>query len=182
MNVIESHLAGLKIIEPKSFGDSRGYFFESYQKKRYAEAGISAEFIQDNVSRSAKGVLRGLHYQLKKPQGKLVTVTRGSVFDVAVDIRKNSPTFGEWIGEILSDENHKQLYVPPGFAHGFVVLSDIADFHYKCTDYYDAADEAGIAWNDDTINVDWPLVGEPIMSGKDLKNPMLKYISEDLLP
>lgn len=182
MNVIETQLAGVKIIEPKTFGDSRGYFFESYQQQRYVDAGIPQHFVQDNISRSAKGVLRGLHYQLKKPQGKLVTVIHGTVFDVVVDIRKKSLTFGQWVSEILSDENHKQMYVPPGFAHGFVVLSETADFYYKCTEYYDATDEHSILWNDETIHIAWPIHIKPILSAKDLNGLALKNINPDLLP
>jgi dTDP-4-dehydrorhamnose 3,5-epimerase len=167
MKVTTTKLPGVVIIEPKLHGDSRGNFLETFQADRYRElAGIDLPFVQDNQSRSAKGVLRGLHYQVKKPQGKLVRVTRGEVFDVAVDINPESPTYGQWEGVNLSEENHLQFYVPPGYAHGFVVLSDIADFSYKCTDYYDPADEGGIHWNDPSIAIQWPDIS-PIISEKD---------------
>jgi dTDP-4-dehydrorhamnose 3,5-epimerase len=157
MKVITTKLPGVVIIEPKLHGDSRGYFLETFQADRYRKlAGIDQPFVQDNQSRSAKGVLRGLHYQVKKPQGKLVRVTRGEVFDVAVDINPESPTYGQWEGVHLSEENHLQFYVPPGYAHGFLVLSDIADFSYKCTDYYDPSDEGGVHWDDPTIGINWP--------------------------
>src|SRR5262249_31094683 len=150
MKLIETPLKGLMVIEPNVFSDTRGYFFEVFQQHRYQEQGFPP-FIQDNVSRSKKHVLRGLHYQLPHAQGKLVWVTSGTVWDVAVDIRVSSPTFGQWFGITLSDENHTQLYIPPGFAHGFCVLSDTADFHYKCTEYYSPSSEHGIAWNDPRI-------------------------------
>ncbi len=149
------------------FGDHRGFFLESYNRRRFAEQGFDLASVQDNHSRSSKGVLRGLHYQLKKPQGKLVRVVRGEVYDVAVDIRKGSPTFGRWCGEFLSDNNFRMLYVPPGFAHGFYVLSDIADFLYECTDYYNPGDEQGVIWNDPAIGIDWPLAEPPKLSEKD---------------
>lgn len=157
------------IIEPKVFGDARGFFYESFNGKAFDEAvGRHVEFVQDNHSRSAKGVLRGLHYQIQQPQGKLVRVVRGAVFDVAVDIRKSAPTFGKWIGVELSEDNHRQLWVPPGFAHGFLVLSDTADFLYKTTDYYAPSYERCIAWNDKDIAIDWPDIGmEPVLSSKD---------------
>jgi dTDP-4-dehydrorhamnose 3,5-epimerase len=169
MNVIKTNLDGCVIIEPKVFGDHRGFFKETYQAERYKESGIELSFVQDNYSRSQKGVLRGLHFQISKPQGKLVCVTFGEVFDVAVDIREGSATYGQWEGLILSGENHKQFYVPPGFAHGFVVLSDTADFQYKCTDYYDPSDEGGIIWSDPDLAIDWHL-GDivPKLSEKDL--------------
>ena len=155
------------LIEPKVFGDARGFFFESFNQKAFNEAtGTQHEFVQDNHSRSAKGVLRGLHYQVQQPQGKLVRVVRGAVFDVAVDIRKGSPTFGQWVGEELSEDNHRQLWVPPGFAHGFVVLSDAAEFLYKTTDYYAPQFERCIMWNDPTLDIDWP-TQLPILSDKD---------------
>jgi len=158
MNVIKTSLEGVVIIEPKVFGDERGFFLETFQSERYKEeAGIELDFVQDNHSRSSKGVLRGLHFQKTKPQGKLVRVVRGEVFDVAVDIRKGSATFGRWEGVILSEENKRQFWVPPGFAHGFVVLSDSADFEYKCTDYYDPRDEGSLAWDDSEVAIDWPL-------------------------
>ena len=160
------------LIEPKVFGDARGFFFESFNQKAFNEAtGTNHQFVQDNHSRSAKGVLRGLHYQIQQPQGKLVRVVRGAVFDVAVDIRKSSPTFGQWVGAELSDDNQHQLWVPPGFAHGFVVLSDSADFLYKTTDYYAPQHERCILWNDPAIGIDWPLaahgIDEPLLSDKD---------------
>ncbi|CAG9297709.1 dTDP-4-dehydrorhamnose 3,5-epimerase [Celerinatantimonas diazotrophica] len=175
MNVIETKLSGCVIIEPKVFGDHRGFFLETFQAKRYAEeAGIMLPFVQDNHSRSTKGVLRGLHFQKTKPQGKLVRVVRGEVFDVAVDIRPESKTFGQWEGVILSEENKKQFWVPPSFAHGFVVLSDTADFEYKCTDYYDPSDEGSIAWNDPDISIDWPFHENLNLSEKDLLAPSFK--------
>ncbi len=167
MNIIPTELQGLIVIEPKSFGDARGFFFESYQHERYHSAGIVAEFAQDNVSRSCRGTLRGLHYQLAQPQGKLVFVTRGEVFDVAVDLRRHSPTFGRWFGAILNDENHRQIYVPPGFAHGFCVTSESADFCYKCTSYYNPSDERTLLWNDPAIGIDWPALDHRILSAKD---------------
>lgn len=167
MNVVPTELPGLVVIEPKVFGDARGYFAETFQAARYREAGLRLDFVQDNISRSRKGTLRGLHYQLERPQGKLVTVLSGAVFDVAVDLRSDSPTFGRWFGLELSDENHRQLYVPPGFGHGFCVLSERADFFYKCTDYYNPADEQTLKWDDPTVNVAWPDAGERILSPKD---------------
>jgi len=167
MNVIKTKLDGCLIIEPKVFGDERGFFLETFQAERYiSEAGIMLPFVQDNHSRSSKSVLRGLHFQKTKPQGKLVRVVRGQVYDVAVDIRKGSPTYGQWEGLILSEENKTQLWVPPGFAHGFVVLSDTADFEYKCTDYYDPSDEGSILWNDSDLDIQWP-IDNPILSNKD---------------
>ena len=168
MNIVQTSLQDCVIIEPEVFGDERGFFLETFHTSRYADlAGISLPFVQDNYSRSAKGVLRGLHFQKTKPQGKLISVVRGEVYDVAVDIRKGSSTFGQWVGVILSEENKKQLWVPPGFAHGFVVLSEIADFEYKCTDYYDPSDEGSILWNDPDLAIGWP-VENPILSDKDL--------------
>ncbi|MDB4068961.1 dTDP-4-dehydrorhamnose 3,5-epimerase [Pseudomonadales bacterium] len=167
MNVSHSKLKGCVIIEPRVFGDERGFFLETFQAVRYQqEAGIDLPFVQDNHSRSARGVLRGLHFQKTKPQGKLVRVVRGEVYDVALDIRKGSPTFGEWEGVILSEDNKKQFWVPPGFAHGFVVLSDIADFEYKCTDYYDPSDEGSILWKDPGLDILWP-IANPVLSAKD---------------
>ena len=167
MNVIKTKLDDCVIIEPKVFGDERGFFLETFQAERYtSEAGITLPFVQDNHSRSSKSVLRGLHFQKTKPQGKLVRVVRGQVYDVAVDIRKGSPTYGQWEGLILSEENKTQLWVPPGFAHGFVVLSDTADFEYKCTDYYDPSDEGSILWNDSDLDIPWP-IDNPILSNKD---------------
>ena len=168
MNIIQTSLQDCVIIEPKVFGDERGFFLETFHTSRYADlAGISLPFVQDNYSRSLKGVLRGLHFQKTKPQGKLISVVRGEVYDVAVDIRKGSSTFGQWVGVILSEENKKQLWVPPGFAHGFVVLSEIADFEYKCTDYYEPSDEGSILWNDPDLAIGWP-VENPILSDKDI--------------
>lgn len=156
------------LIEPKVFGDSRGFFFESFNQKAFDEAtGTNHQFVQDNHSRSAKGVLRGLHYQIQQPQGKLVRVVQGEVFDVAVDLRKRSKTFGQWVGEILSAENKRQLWIPEGFAHGFVVLSDTAEFLYKTTDYYAPAHERCILWNDETLAIHWPAGIQPILSAKD---------------
>ena len=168
MNVIKTKIPDLLIIEPKVFGDQRGFFFESYNQKVFQEkTGLDVNFVQDNHSRSVKNVLRGLHYQVKQPQGKLVRVIAGEVFDVAVDIRKDSPTFGEWEGIHLSAENKKQLWVPAGFAHGFLVLSDTAEFLYKTTDYYAPEYERCIAWDDDSLNIAWPIDGQPELSGKD---------------
>ena len=169
MKVTLTALPEVLIIEPKVFGDQRGFFFESFNQKAFNDAtGLDAKFVQDNHSRSTKGVLRGLHYQIQQPQGKLVRVVRGSVFDVAVDIRKSSPHFGRWVGVELSEENHRQLWVPPGFAHGFLVTSDIADFLYKTTDYYAPEFERCLAWNDPGVGVEWPLAGNaPQVSVKD---------------
>ena len=166
MEVIEEPLKGLFVIKPRVFKDERGFFMETWQKERYKEIGIDEEFVQDNWSHSTKGVLRGMHYQKEHPQGKLVSVRTGRIYDVAVDIRKDSPTYGEWYGEELSEENHLQLYIPPGFAHGFCVLSDTADFVYKCTDYYRSEYEDGFRWDDETFNIKWP-VKNPIVSNKD---------------
>jgi dTDP-4-dehydrorhamnose 3,5-epimerase len=167
MKISHSKLNGCVIIEPRVFGDERGFFLETFQAVRYEqEAGIDLPFVQDNHSRSARGVLRGLHFQKTKPQGKLVRVVRGEVYDVAVDIRKGSATFGQWEGVILSEDNKKQFWVPPGFAHGFVVLSATADFEYKCTDYYDPSDEGSILWSDPDLNIPWP-IANPVLSTKD---------------
>ncbi len=181
MNVIRTPLPGVLLIEPKVFGDTRGFFLESYHEDRYREAGIPLRFVQDNHSRSRGGVLRGLHYQIARPQGKLVRVTQGEVFDVAVDIRPGSPAFGKWYGANLSGENHRQLWIPPGFAHGFSVLSDSADFLYKCTDYYRPDDEGGIAWNDPDLAIDWKL-RDPQLSAKDSNYPRLRDIPKERLP
>lgn len=169
MNVIRTAIPEVVIIEPKVFGDARGFFFESFNQKAFNDAtGTNHQFVQDNHSRSAQGVLRGLHYQIQQPQGKLVRVVRGAVIDVAVDIRKSSPTFGQWVAEELSEDNHRQLWVPPGFAHGFVVLSEMAEFLYKTTDYYAPAFERCIAWDDPTLAIDWKLAGrQPLLSAKD---------------
>lgn len=156
------------ILEPKVFGDSRGFFYESFNARDFAQAaGLNIEFVQDNHSKSAKGVLRGLHYQIQHPQGKLVRVVQGEVFDVAVDMRRNSPTLGKWIGVNLSADNHRQLWVPPGFAHGFLVLSDTAEFLYKTTDYWYPEHERSLLWNDITVGIQWPINGEPLLAAKD---------------
>ena len=168
MEVIQTEIPDVLIIEPKVFGDERGFFLESFNEKTFqAKTGITANFVQDNHSRSAQNVLRGLHYQIQNPQGKLVRVVSGTVYDVALDIRKSSPTFGQWTGCMLSETNHRQLWVPSGFAHGFVVLSEIADFLYKTTDYYAPEHERSILWNDPKLDIDWQLKGEPILSAKD---------------
>lgn len=168
---VETGLPGVLVIEPTVFGDARGYFMETFQKEEFAAAGITDEFVQDNQSKSSRGVLRGLHFQKEHTQGKLVRVTKGEVFDVAVDCRPNSATFGKWVGVTLSEENKKQFYVPKGFAHGFLVLSDEAEFCYKCTDYYDPTAEGGIPYNDPTVNVEWPDCGcEYLLSEKDKKH------------
>lgn len=168
MNVLPTKIPDVLIMEPKVFGDQRGFFFESFNKKLFSEkTGISAEFVQDNHSRSSKGVLRGLHYQIKQPQGKLVRVVSGEVLDVAVDIRKSSDTFGQWVGVILSAENKRQLWVPAGFAHGFVVLSDMAEFLYKTTDYYAPEYERCIKWDAPELAIDWHLDDKPLVSEKD---------------
>jgi dTDP-4-dehydrorhamnose 3,5-epimerase len=173
MQVRQTELEGVLIVEPRVLGDKRGFFKETYQRERYAQAGITAEFVQDNFSRSLRGTLRGLHYQIERAQGKLVQAVRGEVFDVAVDLRRDSPTFGRWAGAILSETNHHQLYIPPGFAHGFYVISDMAEFSYKCTDYYFPQHERTLLWNDPTVGIDWPLVGEPILSEKDQRGTPL---------
>src|SRR5205085_11582952 len=169
MKVTRTEIPDVLSLEPKVFGDSRGFFLESYNEKVFREAtGVQLSFVQDNHSRSAKGVLRGLHYQLKQPQGKLVRVVRGAVFDVAVDVRRSSPTFGKWVGTELSEENQRQFWVPPGFAHGFMVLSDSADFLYKATDYYAPEHERCVAWNDPVLSIRWPEIGvSPQLSAKD---------------
>jgi len=168
VKIVKTRLNDCVIIEPKVFGDERGFFLETFHTSRYADLiGISLPFVQDNHSRSSKNVLRGLHFQKTKPQGKLVRVVRGEVFDVAVDVRKDSNTFGHWEGVILSEKNKKQFWIPPGFAHGFVVLSEIADFEYKCTDYYDSSDEGSILWSDIDLGINWPLE-DPILSDKDI--------------
>lgn len=164
------------VIEPDVFADPRGFFLETWSRKKFAEAGLNVDFVQDNHSRSGRNVLRGLHYQLQNPQGKLVRVTLGEVFDVVVDIRRSSPTFGKWNGQILSAENKKLFWVPPGLAHGFLVLSDVAEFQYKCTDFYNPAAERCIIWNDPTLNIDWPC-NDPqqlLLSGKDRAGVLLK--------
>ena len=163
------------ILEPKVFGDARGFFFESFNARDFALAtGLSVDFVQDNHSKSAQGVLRGLHYQIQHPQGKLVRVVQGEVFDVAVDLRRASPTFGRWVGEHLSAENKRQLWVPPGFAHGFVVLSDSAEFLYKTTDYWYPEHERSLLWNDPAIGIEWPLDAQPLLAAKDAAAPLLR--------
>ena len=177
MNIIKTKLNGCLIIEPKVFGDERGFFLESFHQQRYEQqTGMTQAFVQDNHSRSAKGVLRGLHFQKTRPQGKLVRVVRGEVFDVAVDIRPQSATFGQWEAVILSEENKRQFWVPPGFAHGFQVLSDFADFEYKCTDYYFPEDEGSLAWNDPQLAIDWP-IQTPLLSAKDAKAGTLSELN-----
>ena len=180
MKVIETPLKGVLIIEPKVYGDSRGFFLESFQQQRYADAGMVLPFVQDNVSRSCKGTLRGLHYQTQHPQGKLVFVTRGEVFDVAVDLRLNSPSFGKWFSVTLSEENHRQLYLPPGCAHGFCVLSAEVDFIYKCTDYYHPETELTIYWKEPELKIDWP-IEKPLLSDKDLRGIYIRDIPEEQL-
>ena len=178
MQVIDTKIEGVKIIQPKVFGDERGFFLETFEKNRYRELlNIDLDFVQDNHSRSQKGVLRGLHFQTINPQGKLVRCVRGEVFDVAVDIRPDSPTYGQWEGVILSEENKTQFWVPPGLAHGFVVLSDIADFEYKCTDFYFPEDEGGLIWNDPDVAIPWP-IAQPSLSGKDTVLPTLRDIAQ----
>ncbi|EGQ8123722.1 dTDP-4-dehydrorhamnose 3,5-epimerase [Vibrio parahaemolyticus] len=176
MKVVNTNIIDVKIIEPRVFGDKRGFFLETFQQERYQSMlDIDFEFVQDNHSRSVKGVLRGLHFQKSKPQGKLVRVVRGRVFDVAVDIRPDSPTFGQWAGVELSEENKCQFWVPPGLAHGFLVLSDTADFEYKCTDYYDPTDEGSLIWNDVDVAIEWPQIDVEIqLSEKDKNASTLK--------
>jgi dTDP-4-dehydrorhamnose 3,5-epimerase len=174
MKVTRTEIPEVLILEPKVFGDARGFFLESYNEKVFREAtGLELEFVQDNHSRSGRGVLRGLHYQLKQPQGKLVRVVRGAVFDVAVDVRRSSPTFGKWVGTELTEDNHRQFWVPPGFAHGFVVLSDTADFLYKTTEYYAPEHERCVAWNDPEIGIAWPDGIAPKLSEKDQRGVRL---------
>jgi dTDP-4-dehydrorhamnose 3,5-epimerase len=173
MNVIETELRGVVIIEPKVIGDERGFFVETFQLERYRErAGVSLPFVQDNHSRSRRAVLRGLHLQREHTQGKLIRVARGEVFDVAADIDPASPTFGRWVGVTLSDTNHRQMWIPPGYAHGFVVLSEVADFEYKCTDYYHPQSETGVIWNDPDLAIPWPCEA-PILSDRDRRLPTL---------
>ena len=174
MKKIETGINDLYILEPKVFGDERGYFMESYNKNTFIELGLDYDFVQDNQSKSKKGVLRGLHFQKKYPQAKLVRVLEGEVFDVAVDLRKDSSTYGKWFGVILSAENKKMFMIPRGFAHGFVVLSESATFTYKCDEFYHPEDEGGLMWNDKDINIEWPIDFEPLLSEKDKKHPSLK--------
>ena len=182
MNVIETRIPGVVIIEPKVFGDERGFFLETYRSNRYAELGIPERLVQDNMSFSRKGVLRGLHIQHPQAQGKLVQVFAGEVFDVAVDVRRGSPTFGHWEGVTLSAENKRQFWVPPGFAHGFVVTSETALFAYKCSDYYSPDTEFSVRWDDPAIGIDWPLDGAPELSNKDKDALALADIPADRLP
>ena len=181
MKFIETSLPGCVVIEPQVFGDSRGFFYESYNEAKYREAGIDRRFVQSNVSRSARGVLRGLHYQWPHPQGKLVSVLEGEVYDVAVDIRRGSPTFGQWAGVMLTAENHRHFWIPEGFAHGFCVVSEFATFSYQCTDLYDAKADGGVRWNDPAIGIDWP-ISSPLLSDKDSKAPLLADLAQDRLP
>ncbi|MDO6405261.1 dTDP-4-dehydrorhamnose 3,5-epimerase [Pantoea phytobeneficialis] len=176
MKIIDTKIADVKIIEPKIFGDERGFFLETYQKERYLSAlNINGDFVQDNHSRSSKGVLRGLHFQRENPQGKLVRVVRGEVFDVAVDIRPDSPTFKQWVGVYLSEENKTQFWIPPGLAHGFVVVSEFADFEYKCTNYYDPTSEGCLLWNDPAVGIEWP-IDAPLLSEKDKCGKLLSEL------
>lgn len=181
MDIQETKLNGVLIFTPKVFNDERGYFFESYREKIFAEKGINVKFVQDNISHSKKNTVRGLHYQVGEfAQGKLCQVVYGRVLDVAVDIRFGSPTFGKYVATVLSSENHEQLWIPPGFAHGFSVLSETATFHYKCTNYYDKASERAILFSDKTLNIDWN-VTEPLVSQKDLEAPLFNNISQDFV-
>lgn len=181
MKIIETKLPGVIILEPDVYGDARGFFLETWNRTRYEDAGIRETFVQDNVSFSTKGILRGLHFQHPQSQGKLVQVLSGEVMDIAVDIRADSPTFGQWIGEVLSGQNHKQMYIPPGFAHGYCVTSETALFSYKCTDFYNPDTEHGIIWNDPDLGIDWP-VDTPVLSKKDAGYSMLKDLPSYKLP
>ncbi len=183
MRRIDTAIDGVCLIEPVVHGDHRGFFMESYHKDHFASLGIEHDFVQDNHSRSRAGVLRGLHYQLGRPQAKLVRATRGRVFDVVVDLRRGSPSFGRWVGAELSEENRRMLYAPAGFGHGFVVLSEIAEFQYKCSDFYAPEEERGIRWDDPSIAVDWPLDGlDPVLSDRDLSWPHLENVPDNDLP
>ncbi|ASR42557.1 dTDP-4-dehydrorhamnose 3,5-epimerase [Xanthomonas citri pv. mangiferaeindicae] len=181
MKIIETKLPGAVVLEPAVFGDARGFFFEAWNAARFGQHGLPTSFVQSNVSSSAKGVLRGLHYQWPRPQGKLVSVLQGEVFDVAVDIRRGSPTFGQWEGVLLSAENKRQFWIPEGFAHGFAVLSETALFSYLCTDVYVKEADAGVRWDDPQIGVEWP-IDAPLLSDKDAQAPLLADIAEDRLP
>lgn len=181
MMVIDTRLPGVKVIDPQVFGDTRGYFYESYNEAKFREAGIDRRFVQSNVSRSARGVLRGVHYQWPNPQGKLVSVLEGEVYDVAVDIRRGSSTFGQSIGVMLTADNHRHFWIPEGFAHGFCVVSDFATFTYQCTALYDRAGDAGIRWNDAALAIDWP-VSDPLLSDKDRATPFLHDVAAERLP
>jgi dTDP-4-dehydrorhamnose 3,5-epimerase len=181
LQIIETAIPGVLIIQPRAFADPRGFFMETYRQNVLAEAGIRDSFVQDNHSRSSRGVLRGLHYQLRHPQAKLCRVAQGEVLDIAVDIRLGSPTFGKWVSVVLSGENQQQLYIPKGFAHGFVVRSETADFLYKCSDYFDGADDRGVLWNDPAIGIDWQSA-DPILSDKDKRYLPLNEIAHENLP
>jgi dTDP-4-dehydrorhamnose 3,5-epimerase len=181
MNVKKTKMSGVLILEPDVFSDERGFFLETWNSVRYKNAGINGPFVQDNVSFSKKGVLRGLHFQYPQSQGKLVQVLSGEVVDIAIDIRRDSPNFGQWISEVLSDSNHRQMYIPSGFAHGYCVTSETAFFLYKCTDFYNPASEGGIIWNDPDLNIDWP-VKEPVLSLRDASFPKLRDIHPEKLP
>lgn len=180
MQISQCHIPGLLILQPKTFGDARGYFLETWNQQRYAEAGLDLGFVQDNVSFSRRGILRGLHFQKPRAQGKLLQVLQGEVFDVAVDLRKSSPTFGQWHGLSLSSENHLQFYIPPGFAHGFAVTSDTALFHYKCTEFYAPQEESTLLWNDPEVGIRWPFT-DPALSEKDSRGLRLKDLPADRL-
>lgn len=189
MKILETALPGVLLIEPAVHGDHRGFFLETYHREKYREAGLDVVFVQDNHSKSAQGTLRGLHAQDRKPQGKLVRAIEGEIFDVAVDMRRGSPTFGQWVGEVLSAENFRQLYIPPDFLHGFYVISETAQVEYKCTDVYDPGHELSVTWNDPEIGIDWPLVtgadGQvqaPLLSAKDAEAPRLAEITDRLPP
>ena len=181
MQIIETSLPGVLLVQTRAFGDARGFFMETYRQNALAEAGIRETFVQDNHSRSSRGVLRGLHYQLRHPQAKLCRVAQGEVLDIAVDIRMGSPNFGKWVSVLLSGENHAQLYIPKGFAHGFVVRSESADFLYKCSDYYDGPDDRGVLWNDPGLAINWD-TASPIISEKDQRYLSLSQIPHDQLP
>jgi len=181
INLIETSLKGVLLIENQYYPDDRGFFMETYNFRRYEEKGFERTFVQDNLSYSKQHVLRGLHYQLKRPQGKLVFAVRGEIFDVAVDIRRGSPKFGDWFGAVLSEENKRQIFIPEGYAHGFCVLSERADVIYKCTDFYTSGDEYGILWSDPDIGIDWP-IKQPILSEKDKENPRLQAAPQECLP
>lgn len=181
MKVTETALPGVLLVEPRVFGDARGFFLETFSAERYEEAGIRGPFVQDNMSRSAKGIVRGLHLQSPNAQGKLVWVVQGAVLDVALDVRVGSPTFGQWVAEELSEDNKRQLWIPPGFAHGFCVTSESAVFVYKCTEYYAPKDEVGVLWNDPDLGIPWPVV-EPVVSPKDRAHPRLADVDRARLP
>jgi len=182
MNVVETDLPGVLLLEPRIFGDERGWFFESWQQERYAELGIGGPFVQDNQAYSRRGTLRGLHIQNPYGQGKLVQVIHGEVFDVAVDARRGSPTFGRWYGARLTGDNKHQLWIPPGFLHGYLVTSDDALFSYKCTDYYHPETQFSVRWNDPDVGIDWPVEGTPLLSERDRDAPLLRDIAADRLP